>query len=172
MHYPYMRPVRTDIKNTPIRTACTYGPYVLMHFSTPVRIRAVKTACMYGYCVSACICCRDALSAFPFRLHIRCIGTFCCGSVLLRRQWNTLCISCFVVVAMFSHAGLYAAWRWRCRRGGRSGHRVVINIQRIPQVVPHLTLSSYTTAANCAPGPLAMTTCVALPVVGDLQRAV
>jgi len=52
------------------------------------------------------------------------------------------------------------------------GHRVVINFKRIPQVAPHLTLSSYTTAANCAPGPLAMTTCVALLVVGGLQRAV
>jgi len=53
--------------------------------------------------------------------------------------------------------------------------QVVVNFQRrsIHQVAPHCsTLTSYTMAANCAPGALAMTTCGTLSLVDGLRRAV
>ena len=51
--------------------------------------------------------------------------------------------------------------------------QVVTHFKRIPQVAPRcLTLSSYTMAANCAPGGvIAIVTCGAPAFVGGLQRA-
>jgi len=71
------------------------------------------------------------------------------SSVLLRRQWNMLCISGFVDDVMFSH-GRYGAWRWQYRREGRSGHQIVINFQRIPQVAPYW-LCRHTQSQQSAP---------------------
>jgi len=86
-------------------------------------------------CVSPLVYLKD----YMFRLH-----------EIFRGQCNTLCTSGLWM--MFSHNEPHSAWRCQYRRRRRA-EASSQNFQRIRQGTPRcLTLPSYATAANCAPG--------------------
>jgi len=94
-------------------------------------------------CLSVC-----PLAYLKKKPHVQTLGIFLCvlsGAVALSSSGDSSIRYVLPVLWMTS--------RFLIRRDGRSGHQVVINFLRIPQVAPQcLTLLSHTMAANCTPG--------------------
>jgi len=116
----------------------------------PVQIR-FNVACIDNFVKSGCVAFASsqlAKATHPDFTKLSIHATYGRGSVLLWRQWNTLCTSGFCGWRHFSYNGPHV-WRWQYghRRHAEASSQ---NFQRIRQRTTHcLTLSSYTMTANC-----------------------
>jgi len=139
------------------RVQPTMDPYAEALTQRHMSCKVLRTACT-SVCLSVCLL-RCLKTTYENVTKFSVPVTRGRGSVLFRRQWKTLCASCFVDDVTFSHNGPYGMWCWQylCER---VPEQVVINLQRIRQGAPRCLIS------------LAMTTCRTLPLVGGLQRAV